>query len=200
MTKTYTSGEAARLCGLALSTLKRWVQRDALRAYRTPGGDIRIQHDDLIDFMRKYNIPMQSIRDESASISILMYLADPAQYGHIEHVLEQDYPLASVLTAESDLDFGYRLGAERPDYVILEGGPAEANLARCRALRSILSPKSLRIAMVFGSGNECATGAEEHSADGPEVVLDTNEPDWANTLLMLLLGDHGRHGAIRTAG
>jgi excisionase family DNA binding protein len=47
-----TTGEAARLCGLSRSTLRRAVAAGHLIAWRTPGRHLRFTRQACIDFLR----------------------------------------------------------------------------------------------------------------------------------------------------
>lgn len=47
-----TTGEAARILGVGVNTVKRWIGNGALRGLCTPGGHWRIANDDLYTFMR----------------------------------------------------------------------------------------------------------------------------------------------------
>ena len=55
----FTTGEVASYCGVNFRTVIRWIKRRQLNAYQLPGrGDNRITRDDLVAFMKKYNIPI----------------------------------------------------------------------------------------------------------------------------------------------
>jgi excisionase family DNA binding protein len=47
-----TTGEAAKLCGLSRSTLRRAVAAGQLSAWRTPGQHLRFTRQACIDFLR----------------------------------------------------------------------------------------------------------------------------------------------------
>ena len=47
-----TTGEAARLCGLSRSTLRRAVASGQLSAWRTPGQHLRFSRQACIEFLR----------------------------------------------------------------------------------------------------------------------------------------------------
>ncbi len=47
-----TTGEAAKLCGLSRSTLRRAVAAGQLTAWRTPGQHLRFTRQACIDFLR----------------------------------------------------------------------------------------------------------------------------------------------------
>lgn len=47
-----TTGEAARICGLSRSTLRRAVASGQLSAWRTPGQHLRFSRQACLDFLR----------------------------------------------------------------------------------------------------------------------------------------------------
>ena len=47
-----TTGEAAALCGVSRSTLRRAVAQGQLTAWHTPGRHLRFSHDACVDFAR----------------------------------------------------------------------------------------------------------------------------------------------------
>lgn len=55
----FTTGEAAKLCGVNLRTVIRWVERGELDAYSLPGrGDKRIPREALQAFMQRHGMPL----------------------------------------------------------------------------------------------------------------------------------------------
>ena len=47
-----TAGEAARLCALSRSTLRRMVAAGRIAAWRTPGQHLRVSRQDCLDYLR----------------------------------------------------------------------------------------------------------------------------------------------------
>jgi excisionase family DNA binding protein len=47
-----TTGEAAKICGLSRSTLRRAVAAGQLSAWRTPGHHLRFTRQSCVDFLR----------------------------------------------------------------------------------------------------------------------------------------------------
>ncbi len=54
-----TTGEIAKLCGVNLRTVIRWIERGHLKAYQLPGrGDNRVELPDFLDFLRQNKMPV----------------------------------------------------------------------------------------------------------------------------------------------
>jgi len=56
--KYYTTFEASRLLGVSLPTVVNWIKANRLKAHKTPGGHRRIAREDLLAFLRRYEIPI----------------------------------------------------------------------------------------------------------------------------------------------
>ena len=56
--KILTTHQTASLCNVHHTTVINWINEEKLKAYTTPGGHRRIDEDDLIKFMKKYQIPI----------------------------------------------------------------------------------------------------------------------------------------------
>ncbi len=167
MKQSYTTGEAARLCGLGLSTIKRWLRRGALKAYKTPGGDHRILHENLLDFMRRFNIPLHPLETDGQRVLLLvvdnedlrsLLLAAAANWGEA----------LKTLRVTNDLDLGYMLGTAQPDFVIFEARPGEDPAARIAAVRRHLAPKPVRIGFI---GSLLEAKSERQLEWRPEVMV-----------------------------
>ena len=53
-----TTHQTARLCNVHHTTVINWINEGKLKAYTTPGGHRRINKNDLVKFMKKYQIPI----------------------------------------------------------------------------------------------------------------------------------------------
>jgi excisionase family DNA binding protein len=58
MRDTLSTSKAARLLGVAVGSISNWIDRDQLKAGRTPGGHRRIAVNDLVDFLHRQNLPV----------------------------------------------------------------------------------------------------------------------------------------------
>ena len=70
--KVFTTHQVARECNVHHTTVINWVNEDKLKAYTTPGGHRRVAEEDLIKFMKKYQIPMpDSLAEKTKRILIV---------------------------------------------------------------------------------------------------------------------------------
>ena len=114
-----TTGEAARMLGVGLNTVKRWINSGDLRGGRTPGGHWRISKDDLNAFMRTKGLPIPG-RRKTAPARVLVVDDDPAECTLLKAVLEQaDFPL-NIQCVHDGYTGLMRIGAWRPDMLVLD--------------------------------------------------------------------------------
>ncbi|ODN41937.1 response regulator [Piscirickettsia litoralis] len=58
-----TTGDAAKLCGVTVKTIIRWIDQGKLNAFKLPGrGDHRILRNEMIDFLKVNNIPFNQVQ------------------------------------------------------------------------------------------------------------------------------------------
>jgi len=111
MKEMLTTGDVARLCGVAPRTVSKWFDTGQLRGFKIPGSrDRRIPRQSLIRFMRAHGIPLRGL--DGAVTRVL--LADA------------DYDFADAIRAALEKGFDYE--------VVVAGGVFEAGLEarRCR--------------------------------------------------------------------
>jgi len=58
MKSLYTTYEVAKICYVDMTTAIKWIKDGKLEAYKTPGGHRRIKRDDILVFLKKYNMPI----------------------------------------------------------------------------------------------------------------------------------------------
>lgn len=197
MKTSYTSGEAARLCGLSPSTIKRWVDRGALKAYQTPGGNLRILQDHLLDFMRECGIPSHETPADSPPV-ILLAVENENTRSALVRAARQWGDALVVKIAKGDFDFGYILGQSRPAFIVLEGRSRRS--LDCAEIRRVLTPETVRIGIVAPLGQRVKAG----DASRPDVAATPNERShnghWELTFLTALLGQWARNNGNNGKG
>lgn len=172
-----TTGEAARVCGVAVQTIIRWIDRGVLCGLRIPGSRARrVRIEDLISFMHHYHLPLDRLcaflrEGDLLSESVLERLADhgitiQAKVGRLRVLLvDDDQAILSMLgdlfekdgrfevaTAQSGFEAGTRFAEFRPKVVVLDYRLPDINGDRvCETIRSHPVLKNTGIIMVSGS-------------------------------------------------
>jgi len=59
LNKVFKTSDVAKICGVHLRTVIRWIERGELTAYKLPGrGDNRITEENLVAFLKKNGLPV----------------------------------------------------------------------------------------------------------------------------------------------
>ncbi len=116
----FTTGEAARICGVNLNTIKRWIKLGALSAVRTPGGHWRIPAAELRRFLRRHGMSMPVRRKEGETRRILVVDDDPVVLDFVRSALELMPVDCEIHSAPDGYSGMLQLGLIRPHLLILD--------------------------------------------------------------------------------
>ncbi len=148
-----TTGEAARLCGVGINTVKRWIQKGELKRVITPGGHWRILEHEFQQFLKTHD--MEPLQPRLKPLyKVLLIEDDQAMCSLIEGALE----LAAFDIQFDVANDGYtglmKLGAMQPDLLILDIMLPEINgLELMQRIRSSDSCSNPRILVITGAGD-----------------------------------------------
>lgn len=118
-----TTGQVAKMSGVHINVVKKWITDGLLSAFRLPAGHFRIEQEEYRRFLRASGMPTPEALADSADGSgqcrrILLIDDDQAQVELMKAFLEQQ-----GFSIETALD-GYvgliRIGSFRPDLVFLD--------------------------------------------------------------------------------
>ena len=145
----YTTGEAAEICNLSQQTIIRCFDNGQLKGFRVPGSKFRrIPHDNLVEFMKSNNIPLNGL--ESDTIRVLIVDDDKEVLDLFVDALESDGRF-EVATAQSGYDAGLRTHQFRPNIVVLDYMLPDINgNVVCRAIREDESLQNIKILLISG--------------------------------------------------
>ena len=115
--RVFTTHQAAKECNVHHTTVINWVNEGKLKAYTTPGGHRRIDEDDLMKFMKKYQIPVPE--KLISKLKRILIVDDDIEF------LEE---LKTALDSNAfDLDFasngfeaGRKIYTKRPNLILLD--------------------------------------------------------------------------------
>ncbi len=145
----YTTGEAADLCNLSQQTIIRCFDNGQLKGFRVPGSKFRrIPHNELIQFMRANNIPMDELG--GGKTRVLVVDDDPEIIELFVDVLTADGRF-EVETAQTGYDAGLKTQTFHPDVVVLDYMLPDVNgNVVCQTLRSNPDLQHIRILIISG--------------------------------------------------
>ena len=118
MQRQLTTNAVGRLVGVSERTVANWIDRNYLRAFRTPGGHRRVEPRDLAEFLQKRGMPVPSTLIERVSIPIV---EDDLQVGEtMRNWLVQADEGFDVRLASGGVQALLTIGANKPKLVLLD--------------------------------------------------------------------------------
>lgn len=156
--RVFSTFEVAKACGVFHTTVINWVNKGKLKAHHTPGGHRRIALPDLLDFMRRFEMPIPPDL-ESRKARVLLVEDDASVSRMLARALE-DFEAIEIETCEGGLEALIAIGKNAPDVLVLDIRIPQVNgLEVCRVLRSNEQTKPIKIIAVTGE----ALSAEEEA-------------------------------------
>lgn len=113
-----TTSEAGKICGVARTTIIKWIDQGLLTAFVTPGKHRKIRKKDLIDFMEKYGINPK--KKERQRVCILVVDDNPDDVRLLEAAFLPASDKYEVHSASGGFQAVYKIGELKPDIVILD--------------------------------------------------------------------------------
>ena len=100
-----------------LTTVIKWVNAGKLKAYKTPGGHRRIAKEDLVEFIKKYNMPFP---DELKEENRILIVDDDAEFREIAKGYLQKLEDIKIEEASDGFEAGEKVISFKPHVVILD--------------------------------------------------------------------------------
>lgn len=114
----YTTHEVSKFCNVYPTTVINWIKEGLLPAYTTPGGHRRIKKDDLLNLMKKNNMPISEELTKGDKNRILIVDDDQKILQMIKTILAQED--LEVNTADSGFQAGLLIYNWLPDLILLD--------------------------------------------------------------------------------
>lgn len=112
--EVFTTYDAARICNANIASIKNWIAKGLLRAFRTPGGHYRIKRRDLELFVQKYNMPYPFAEKAQKRV----YALDAERKA--EKILKSAATGHEFRWFAEPLGAALHIGLERPDAIFLD--------------------------------------------------------------------------------
>jgi excisionase family DNA binding protein len=118
MKEVLTTGEVARLCGVAPRTVSKWFDAGQLRGFKIPGSrDRRIPRETLIRFMKAHGIPLRGL--DGAVTRVLIVDADYDSADALRAALRSGFDY-EVQVATGVFEAGLLARQTRPHVLLLD--------------------------------------------------------------------------------
>ncbi len=131
--KIYSTQQIAKNCHVHYTTVISWIEEGKLNAYTTPRGHRRIKRSDLIQFLKKYDLPLP---DELLRSKIRILIVDDSadfldemKAALDDHGFDLDFAL-------SGFEAGSKVYSKKPDLILLDFKmPGMDGFKVCNALK-----------------------------------------------------------------
>ena len=145
----FTTGEAARVCGVSQQTIIRCFDAGRVEGFRVPGSKFRrIPREALLRFMSDNGMSTDAL--EGSTRRVLVVDDDPAIVAIIKDLLDMDGRF-EVRTAETGYDAGMLTERFRPHLVILDYMLPDINgTLVCQRIRASPDLNDVRVLCVSG--------------------------------------------------
>ncbi len=135
--KTLSTSQVADLLNVAVKSVINWVDQGQLKAGRTPGGHRRVTAGDLVEFLRRQQLPVPPELVEQAAPRVLIVDDDPAITRWMTTVLHKRHPAWEVEAAHDGFSAGDLVASFAPDVVVLDlRMPGLDGYEVCRRIKS----------------------------------------------------------------
>ncbi len=116
-----STSEASRLCGVARTTISKWIDEGLLKAFVTPGGHRKIKRQDLKSFIEERGlVPKAGIFGKRAKKKILVVDDNPDDIRLVQAAFLAAQDRYEVHTARGGFEAIYKIGDIKPDLVVLD--------------------------------------------------------------------------------
>ena len=119
----FTTFEISQICGVNPTTVQNWVKSKRLKAFQTPGKHRRVRREDLIEFLRKFDMPVPAELEASGSPKILHNVLIADDDTDVRNVIADALRMESeinVMEARNGVDALLAIGRSKPDMIILD--------------------------------------------------------------------------------
>ena len=116
-----TTGEAARICGVRVNTIKRWIQKGSIEAVLMPGGHWRIPKQAFVRFLNAWKIPVpMALQRKEEATRILIVDDDPQIHDLVRGAMDLAPFFCDVSSAYDGYAGLVQIGLIRPQLLVLD--------------------------------------------------------------------------------
>jgi excisionase family DNA binding protein len=148
-----TTFEISQFCEVNPTTVQNWVKEGKLKAHVTPGGHRRIRREDLVSFLREFDMPLPAeLRDSAAFVLIVDDEKEVIEL--LKSLFATAEDAVTVEGAESGVDALLLIGERKPDLLILDVMmPGMNGIEVCQKLKAARATRSIKIVAISGDHN-----------------------------------------------
>lgn len=142
----YTTHEISRLLHVNPRSVINWIDQNLLPSYRTPGGHRRIRREDLVAFLRKYEMPTpDSLIDRR--FNVLIVDDEPEIVDVVRTYLARQGSF-DIRSASDGITALIEVGRVKPDLLILDIRiPGVDGIEVCQRIKADPATKTIIVAI-----------------------------------------------------
>ncbi len=145
--KKLSTGEVGRLCGATTASVNNWIKSKKIKAYNTPGGQYRILIKDLIEFIRKNNMPIPEELKDFIKKRVLVIDNDKSEIKIIKEIISKINVGVELSIYQQEYEGLIALGELKPDIIFVSIGLLKNKIFNI--YESIKSNKALKMSTIF---------------------------------------------------
>ena len=147
--------EVARMLGVAVSSISKWIDQGKLIAGKTPGGHRRIESENLIKFLRRHKLRIPDELQQSAGPNILLVDDEKAVVDWLSEAIRAQYPAARISQANDGYSAGELVGQAKPDLIVLDlFMPGMNGFEVCRRIKANPALAQTKIIAITGNSDQ----------------------------------------------
>ncbi|OGS20472.1 MAG: hypothetical protein A3J83_03480 [Elusimicrobia bacterium RIFOXYA2_FULL_40_6] len=144
--KLYTTSEVSQICNMSLSTVINCANEGKLVTFETPGGHRRIKREDLLDFLKRYNMPIPPELIVTSVNKILIVDDDKLILSILSDYIKKNIPNSEIYTAVNGFEAGSKIASLKPKLVILDIFlPGMDGFEVCKNVKNSAETKNIKI-------------------------------------------------------
>lgn len=149
--KTFTTFQIADICNVRPTTVIKWANQNRIKVYTTPGGHRRAKESDLLEFLKRYGIPIPDDLLSGGKKKILI-VEDESDVGQLlVRTFQKSSEELDIQWVRDGVEGLLAVGQSSPDLVVLDVEMPLVDGARVLAtLRSDPKTKNIKIMGMTG--------------------------------------------------
>lgn len=165
----FTTFEAARICNANISSIKNWIDKGELEAFRTPGGHYRIEKKILDRFLKRYEMPNPFARAKRQRILVVQGEEELLEEAKKRFGDDYEYDWT-----DDAVDAVLKIGQWKPDLAVIDSRVEGLDVkGLCARVREHEDLNGVRLIALYGEGD--GVGALGLKKAGAEVGLKNDQ-------------------------
>lgn len=149
--KIFSTHEVAQLLGVDMTTVIGWCKQGKIQAYKTPGKHRRIKENDLLQFLRKFQMPIPSALGQNNQLKCVVVDDETTIRNLIKRVIKDMNPTAQIAEAGDGFEAGQKINELRPHIVVLDLNlPGMDGFKVCKIIKNTAGLEETKILAISG--------------------------------------------------